>query len=165
MKKLIKKSIVLALVFAALQGNATVNPKLQNLKDGKTTVLTLSDAEEGDMLYIKDVSGDVMYEQAILTTGEFVKAFNLTDFHKGAYYFEVITINNGSSERVSFRVVNHQIQLDDEKPQWTKRQKSSKKAKRNKSSSPKRVEIEKGVQRRIPTFKGQNFIEYYKYNN
>jgi len=167
MKELIKKSIVLALVFAALQGNATVNPKLQNLKDGKTTVLTLSGAEQGDVLYIKDVTGEVMYEQAISTTGEFVRAFNLTSYHKGSYYFEVIPNNNGDAKRVPFRVINHKIEFGKNIDSSDKKLKKTKKSKRaivKAKSSPKRVEIEKGVQRRIPSFKGQNFIEYYKLN-
>lgn len=164
MKKLIKKSIVLALLLSALQGNANVNPTLRSFNDGKTTVLTLSGIEERGNLYIKDQSGHVMYEDSVTNSGEYVGTFNLTVLKKGSYYFEYNS--EVESKKIPFRVANHQIEFEgredlavNENAKRVKKRKVSKK-KKLKVQAP--IEVEKGVQRRIPSFKGQDFVNYYK---
>lgn len=166
MKKLIKKSIVLALLFTALQGNANVNPRLQNLKDGRTTVLTLYGVDEGDMLYIKDLFGQVLYEYVLPNSKELTKAFNLTVLKEGAYYFEFN--NNNEVKRAPFKVANNKIVVNSVKASVIKNQAKSldksKLLKTKPTKEDKPVKLEKGVYRRIPSFKGQDFINYYKLN-
>ena len=166
MKKLIRKSIVLALVFTALQGIANVNPKLQNVKGGKTTILTLSGVEEGGMLYIKDSFGHVLYTDSVLASGELVRVFHLNTLKEGSYYFEFN--NDQETKRAPFQVSNHKILLDEnQKPgidEKAERSKVRKLLKKNRSGAYTPVEIEKGIQRRTSSFKGQDFMNYYKLN-
>ncbi len=166
MKKLIRKFIVIALLLSALQGNANVNPTLRSFNNGKTTVLTLSGVQEGGNLYIKDLSGHVMYEDSITSSGEYVGTFNLTVLKKGAYYFEFN--NDEESKRIPFKVANHKIKFEDDKEtvatQKNKRVKKQRLSKKKQSSLQQPVEIEKGIQRRIPSFKGQDFVNYYREN-
>ncbi|MEM6524268.1 MAG: hypothetical protein AAF693_10765 [Bacteroidota bacterium] len=163
MKELIRKSVVLALLFTALQGNARVNPTLRNLKDGKTTVLTLSGVEEGDSFYIKDLFGQVLYEHSISVSGVYERTFNLTVFDEGSYYFEV-TIED-ELRRIPFNVVNKKIVIEKNKESAIMRQAkrvNKKQLKQEKRSTTKRTAV-RDVPRR-PSFKGQNFEDYYKRN-
>lgn len=167
MKKLIRKSIVLGLLLSALQGNANVNPTLRSFNNGKTTVLTLSGVEEGGSLYIKDENGQVMYENAVPGFGEYVGTFNLNVLRKGSYYFEFK--NNKEVEMIPFTVANNKIEFKNYKESTANQ--SAKRVKKSRSSNKKQlspqtpVEIEKGVERRIPSFKGQDFVNYYRENN
>ena len=163
MKKLTRKSIVLALLFTALQGNASVNPTLRNLKDGKTTVLTLSGVEEGDSLYIKDLFGQVLYGQSISASGVYERAFNLTVFDEGSYYFEVII--EDEPRRIPFKVVNQKIVIEKNKESAIIRQAkrvNNKQLKQEKRSTTKKTVVR--VEPRRPSFKGQDFVKYYKRN-
>ena len=87
MKNLIKKSIVLVVLFTTLLGNANEISSLRNLNDEKTTMLTLQNVKQGNQLFIKDVFGLVLYKEAIQNSGEFVKGFDLTSLPDGDYYF------------------------------------------------------------------------------
>ena len=89
MKNLIKKSIVLVVLFTALLGNASEISLLRNLNDDKTTMLTLLNVKQGNKLFIKDMFGLILYKESIQKTGEFVKGFDLTSLPDGDYYFEL----------------------------------------------------------------------------
>ena len=56
MKNLIKKSIVLVVLFTALLGNANEISSLRSLNDEKTTMLTLLNVDKGDQLVLKRYS-------------------------------------------------------------------------------------------------------------
>ena len=163
MKKVINTAIALALIFTALQGNAGVDPTLRNLKDGKTTVLTISGVEQGDNIYIKDHFGHVLYQQSISSSGMYERTFNLTNLEEGTYYFEV-TIED-QPRRLPFRVVNHKIVIKKHSEAATTRQVervNKKRLKLEKRSAAKKAII--SVERRNPSFKGQDFANYYKKN-
>ncbi len=87
MKNLIKKSIVLVVLFTTLLVNANEISSLRNLKDEKTTMLTLLNVKKGNQLIMKDAFGKVLYRQSISNSGEFVKGFDLTSLPNGKYYF------------------------------------------------------------------------------
>ena len=89
MKNLIKKSIVLVVLFTALLVNASEISSLRNLNDDKTTMLTLLNVKQGNQLFIKDMFGLVLYKESIQKPGEFVKGFDLTSLPDGDYYFEL----------------------------------------------------------------------------
>jgi len=89
MKNLIKRSLVFVVLFTALLGRANDISSLRNIKDEKTTMLTLVDVKKGNQLFIKDVFGLVLYKEAIKDSGEFVKGFDLTSLPDGEYYFEL----------------------------------------------------------------------------
>ena len=77
MKNLIKTSIILLFLLTTVLSNAKNIPTLKDLNDGKTTMLTLLDVEQGNILIIKDLSGTAFYQEAIQSSGKFKKGFNL----------------------------------------------------------------------------------------
>ncbi len=89
MKNLIKRSIVMVVLFTTLLSNANEISSLRNLNDEKTTMLTLVDVKQGNQLFIKDMFGLVLYKESIQKSGEFVKGFDLTALPDGNYYFEL----------------------------------------------------------------------------
>ncbi len=89
MKNLIKRSLVFVVLFTALLGRANDISSLRNIKDDKTTMLTLLDVKQGNQLSIKDAFGLVLYKESIKDSGEFVKGFDLTSLPDGEYYFEL----------------------------------------------------------------------------
>ena len=162
MKKIINTAIALALVFTALPGNAGVDPTLRNLK-GKTTVLTVSGVEKGDIIYIKDLFGHVLYQKSITDSGRFQSKYDLTGLEEGSYYFEVIA--EDQLRRLPFRVVNHKVVIK-KRSEWTINQQAE-------SSSKKMLKLEKRsanksaftpMESRTPTFKGQDFANYHQKN-
>jgi hypothetical protein len=89
MKNLIKRSIVMAVLFTTMLSSANEISSLRNLNDEKTTMLTLLNVKEGNQLFIKDVFGLILYKESIKESGEFVKGFNLTSLPDGKYFFEL----------------------------------------------------------------------------
>lgn len=89
MKNLIKRSLVFVVLFTALLGRANDVSSLRNIKDEKTTMLTLLNVKQGNQLFIKDVFGLILYKESIKDSGEFVKGFDLTSLPDGEYYFEL----------------------------------------------------------------------------
>ncbi|WP_452230677.1 hypothetical protein [Lacinutrix sp. MEBiC02404] len=87
MKKLIKNTLVLVVLFTALLANA--NAPLNNLKDAKRTTLTLKDVKQGDELIIKNAYGIILYKEVIKNSGNYIKGFDLTELPKGDYFFEL----------------------------------------------------------------------------
>ncbi len=161
MKKVISTAIALAWIFTALPGNAEVDPTLRNLKDGKTTVLTVSGVEEGDSIFIKDLFGEVLYEQSVSSSGVYKRTFNLTSYEEGSYYFEVTM--DDQHRRLPFRVVNHKIVLKKHSEAAITRQvkrMNKKSLKIQKRSAARKARIP--VEQRTPSFKGRDFANYYK---
>ncbi len=151
MKNYIKNSIVLVVLFTTILTNANDTFVLRNLNDNKTTMLTLLDVKQGNLLLIKDANGFVLFKENITNSGAFTKGFNFTTLPDGKYFFE---LKKGMEiEKISFMVKKKLVELKNKKVSASKQ-----------ATEIKPVEFEKGVERRIPSFKGGNFIEYYKSN-
>lgn len=88
MKNLIRKSLVLVVLFTTLLGNAN-EISIRNLNDSKTTLLTLANVKQGNQLLIKDSFGIVLYKESIEKSGEYNKGFDLTSLPEGDYFFEL----------------------------------------------------------------------------
>lgn len=88
MKKVLKNSIVLVMLFTMLCSNATEISSLKNVEDGKTT-LFLTNVKQGEQLIIKDVLGLIIYKELISQDGNYNKAFDLTSLPNGDYNFEL----------------------------------------------------------------------------
>lgn len=89
MKYLIKKSLVLVVLFTTLLANANEISSLRNLNDDKTTMLTLGNVKQGNQLLIKDSYGVILYKENIDKSGNYVKGFDLTSLPNGKYFFEL----------------------------------------------------------------------------
>ncbi len=87
MRKFIKNTLVIVVLFTALLANA--NAPLTHLKDARKTTLTLNNVKQGDILLIKNTYDVVMYKEKIKTSGSYIKGFDLTDLPKGDYFFEL----------------------------------------------------------------------------
>lgn len=156
MKNLIKNSLVMVVLFTTLLSNANETFVLRNLKDNKTTMLTLLDVKQGNHLIIKDAHGIVLYKEEIQNSGTFTKGFNLTTLPDGKYYFELKS--DLEIEKISFMIKKKLVEYNEEDVSTSKKTKERLDSKQTITNKP--VELEKGVQRRIPSFKGRNFIEY-----
>ena len=88
MKKLIKNTLVLVILFTTLLGHA--NSSFKNSNDEKRTTLTLTDVKQGDELLIKDTHGIILYKEKIQNSGHYIKGFDLTELPDGDYFFELI---------------------------------------------------------------------------
>ncbi|QRM88808.1 hypothetical protein FG167_06025 [Lacinutrix sp. WUR7] len=87
MKKLIKNTLAIIVLFTALLANA--NAPLSDLKNAKRTTLTLNDVKKGDKLLIKNTQGIILYNESIQNSGDYTKGFDLTELPNGDYFFEL----------------------------------------------------------------------------
>ena len=87
MKNLIKRSLVMVVLFTTLLGNANEISSLRNLDDKKTTMLTLLNVKKGNKLLLKDAFGKILYRESIKNSGEFIKGYDLTSLPNGKYHF------------------------------------------------------------------------------
>ena len=158
MKNLIKKSIVLVVLFTTLLVNANEISSLRNLKDEKTTMLTLLNVKKGNQLIMKDAFGKVLYRQSISNSGEFVKGFDLTSLPNGKYYF--LLKGDLQKKIIPFRINKNKLVYNQEMESTIKNTltQSKKNGKANKIG--KSVRQDEGMQRRVLNFKGTYFNEY-----
>ncbi|MDU8884574.1 hypothetical protein RXV94_00280 [Yeosuana sp. MJ-SS3] len=89
MKKVIKKSIALIIMFTTLLGYANESKVMTSKKEYKKTSLTLNGVKEGQKLVIKDQNGLTLYKELIKESGTYYKGFDLTSLPDGKYYFEL----------------------------------------------------------------------------
>ena len=128
MKNVIKKSILLATVFASMVVSANeISTRIVNI-DAKATSFTLNNVKEGNLLTIKDTEGVVLYKELIKISGTYKKGFDLSELPNGDYFFEVekdfeiktipfkVNTNNvefnKAMEKTTFKpVINHKSNL------------------------------------------------------
>ena len=89
MKGLIKKSVLVAALFAALTLSYGSEASGSSNEKSKTTNLTLKDVKSGSILQIKDANGLILYKESIKQNGNYSKQFDLTELPNGNYYFEL----------------------------------------------------------------------------
>ncbi len=162
MKNLIKTSVILLFLLTTVLSNAKDIPTLKDLNDGKTTMLTLLDVEQGNILIIKDLSGTAFYQEAIQSSGKFKKGFNLRLLVDGAYYFELNKYLE--VKKIPFNVINNRVHYKKGKESTTAKTIVQPKGNYLLVSSPaeikQKVEFEPRVHRRVLSFKGGDFIKY-----
>ena len=114
MKNVLKKSLVLFVLFASMltYANSEISPNKE--KESKVTIVSFKKIKLGSKLFIKDVNGIVLYKESIVRSGDYSKGFDLTSLPNGDYIFELdtelkITI-------IPFNVVSNQVAFkkDDE---------------------------------------------------
>ena len=155
MKNLIKNSLVLVVLFTTLLSNANETIVLRNLNDNKTTILTVLDVAQGNQILIKDVDGFVLFKEKIQNSGTFTKGFNLTSLPDGKYYFELK--NDSENRKISF-IVRKKLVVYKKDMESTIKKTLTRSKKTRKTN---RVEREKGMQRKVLSFKETYFNEYY----
>ena len=89
MKKVIKKSFVLLVLFTSLLSFAKDYSNGVNDIEDNITNLTLSNVKEGSILWIKNQNGLLIYKERIEKSGNYSKGFDLTALPNGDYSFEL----------------------------------------------------------------------------
>jgi len=89
MKNLIKRSLVIVVMFATMVGNANEVTNLTKEKIKKVTNVTFENVKQGSTLIIKDDNGLILFKELIEKSGEYTKGFDLTALPDGSYYFEL----------------------------------------------------------------------------
>ncbi|WP_248724681.1 hypothetical protein [Seonamhaeicola sp. ML3] len=84
-----KKVILIVATMATVMGYANEISLTRYGKDLKSTALTIENVKEGNLLFIKDVYGSVLYKEVIEQTGLYTKGFDLTALPDGNYSFEL----------------------------------------------------------------------------
>ncbi|OEK09894.1 hypothetical protein A8C32_10315 [Flavivirga aquatica] len=87
--KTIKKSLIIATMFASILGNATDVSLITIKEDVKKTALTINNVKKGNLLSIKDSNGIILYKELIKTTGTYKKGFDLAVLPDGSYSFVI----------------------------------------------------------------------------
>lgn len=88
MKNLIKKNVVLVMLFTVLCSYAKETSSILNNENGKT-ILVLKEVKQGEQVIIKDTYGVVLFEESIQQNGNYMKSFDLTGLPDGHYNFEL----------------------------------------------------------------------------
>lgn len=110
MKKTIKRSIAIAVLFTALLSYGRgVNPKSGGI-NSRTTTLTLRNVEKGNQLLVKDENGIILYKEVINKSGYYLKGFDLTALPNGKYFFELK--KSFKTEIIPFVVENKKAKIN-----------------------------------------------------
>ncbi|MGY0391352.1 hypothetical protein ACW5R3_02175 [Bizionia sp. KMM 8389] len=89
MKNLIRKSLVMFLLLTTVAINANAVDSIRVTNESKATLLVLPDVKEGNLLIIKDIFNETLYEEKIQDSGNYIKRFDLTTLPDGSYYFQL----------------------------------------------------------------------------
>ena len=89
MKKLIKKSVLIATMLTALVGSANEGSFYTFKNEPTKKVLIFNNVKQGHQLTIKDVFGVVLYKEMIKVSGKYSKPFDLISLPNGNYFFEL----------------------------------------------------------------------------
>jgi len=89
MKNLARKSLVAIGLMMSLTTLANDGTSKIKENEKKVTNMRFENVAQGSTLTIKDVSGLVLYNEAIKQTGDYSKGFDLTSLPNGDYFFEL----------------------------------------------------------------------------
>ena len=87
MKNLVRKSLLVALVFGTLTSYANGT----TLKKGTTTLakVELNDVKRGQLWLIKNSDGVIIHEQVIKNSGSYIQAIDFSSLENGNYSLEI----------------------------------------------------------------------------
>ena len=89
MKKLIKTSLVIVVMFATMVSYANEIPLLIKERTKNVTNVTFENVKQGSLLIIKDSNELILYKEFVKKPGTYSKGFDLTALPDGEYYFEL----------------------------------------------------------------------------
>ncbi len=89
MKKVIKTSLLMVVLFSTLISYAGDFSKTANDKKENITNVSFTNLKQGSTLIIKDENGLLLYKELIEKSGDYSKGFDLTALPNGNYYFEL----------------------------------------------------------------------------
>jgi len=71
----------------------------------KTIIISLDNVKQGQLLYIKDYSGVILYNEVLEKNGTYNKNFNLSALPLGDYYFEL-------DKDMEIKVIPFKVEID-----------------------------------------------------
>lgn len=89
MKQIIKISLVLVFVLTYTFSFSNDVELFVKNKSDKFSYVTFENVNEGSLLLIKDIDGEILYSEQIKQTGTYTKGFILTNLPNADYYFEL----------------------------------------------------------------------------
>lgn len=89
MKKLIKRSLVIAVMFATIVAYSNEYNCSKCKETNSVTNIKIENVNEGSLFTIKDNKGQLLYSELIEKTGTYSKRFDLTNLPDAQYYFEL----------------------------------------------------------------------------
>ena len=107
MKKVIKKVLVVVIMFTTVLNHASDLSQSATAKERQLTHVTFKKVIEGSKLTIKDDHGLILYKEYIKESGTYVKDFDLTSLPDGDYYFEID--NPFEVKVIPFKVIATQV--------------------------------------------------------
>jgi len=115
MKKVIKKSLLMVVLFSAVISYAGDFSKTE--KDNKENITNVSfrNLKQGSVLIIKDQNGVLLYKELIEKSGDYSKGFDLTTLPNGKYYFELDKVTE--IKIIPFQVKSKVVVFNKEKEQ------------------------------------------------
>ncbi len=121
MKKVILTALMMGALLSGRASNAfgSTTPHADN--PSKTTVVSFSEVNAGDQLYIRDVYGNALYSVKIEEDGVYTRKFNLSELPEDKYFFEVdkgdeITVLPFNIEKENI-ILNNEMKKEVAKPQ------------------------------------------------
>ena len=89
MKRLVKTSLVLVVMFATMVSYANEFSLLAKERTKDVTNVTFENVKQGSLLVIKNSNQVILYKELIEKSGTYSKGFDLTALPDGDYYFEL----------------------------------------------------------------------------
>ena len=89
MKRLVKTSLVVVVMFATIVSYANEFPLLTKERTKIVKNITFENVKEGSLLIIKDSNEIILYKELVEKSGTYSKGFDLTVLPNGNYYFEL----------------------------------------------------------------------------
>jgi len=89
MKRLVKTSLVIVVMFATMVSYANEFPLLTKERTKIVKNITFDNVKQGSLLLIKDSNEMILYKELIKKPGTYSKGFDLTALPDGDYYFEL----------------------------------------------------------------------------
>jgi len=89
MKRLVKTSLVIVVLFATMVSYANEFPLLTKERTKIVKNITFENVKQGSLLIIKDSNEMIIYKELIEKSGAYSKGFDLTALPDGDYYFEL----------------------------------------------------------------------------
>ena len=89
MKKVIKLGLLSAALLATVVVNASekLNVKVAS-KSSKMLSISLTEVEKGEVIYIKDFAGEILFSEKLAKTASYTKVFSFSTLPEGLYFIE-----------------------------------------------------------------------------
>lgn len=105
MKRVIKQSLLMLIVFLATQAYSNVADSIIIKNNNDSNIVQIERLKAGSLLKIKDEAGNTLHKEKISDSGYYTKSFDLSNLPDATYYFE---LDNANEIRIIPVVVENQ---------------------------------------------------------